>query len=199
MKSFAKLFLLLPLAFSMSLAGCKETKKSSSTTSDPTSSEVVPGSSEGGSTSQGSSTSEGEPSSSEPEEISYSVEQVVADINSTFSSLIGGDLLSYNSTYGYYSGGLYFDEEGEDYSNTQAEESVLEPVLETYAYYLPEYLGTPSYHFWTSEEDYWEDESGDTVAEIYYGEIPGGLAEVDVVSYCYNNHLIGVVYVYAAE
>ncbi len=58
MKSFAKLFLLLPLAFSMSLAGCKETKKPSSTTSDPTSSEVVPGSSEGEGSSEGGSSSE---------------------------------------------------------------------------------------------------------------------------------------------
>lgn len=131
----------------------------------------------------------------EEQETTYTVEEVVEAINNAFASVLqGGTLLEYDSEDDVYIGVLNFSEDGEDYSNTQAEESVLYPVVYTLMYYMPEFLGEAEYHYWTSEEDFWEDESGDTVSEAFY-EVPGNVG-VDLISYCYNGYLIGQVQVF---
>ena len=126
----------------------------------------------------------------EEEEVSYSVEKVVEDINAAFAALgVEGDLLAYDETYKVYNGGLAIDS-GDDYASGAQEESVLKSGVEFICGYLPEYLGEAGYQFWTGEDDYWEDQSGDTVAEQYYENVPGGLAAVDAICYAYNSQLI---------
>ena len=220
MKKYSFIPLLL-CASTLALAGCnlggssskKTKKKSSSTETSQVSGSSQDGgssnSSQGGgntSTSQGggaTSTSQGgggNTSTSGGGETTYTVDQVVSMINSAFSSAIGGsDLLEYNSTYKYYTGGINFSEEGEDYSNPQAAESVLKPVVDLLVSYIPTAFGSYSYHYWTSAEDYWEDESGDTVSQAAYESVPGGACDVEVISYCYNGNLLGVVSVFPAS
>lgn len=215
MKKLSVLSLLMCVG-SLALAGCNlggsSGKKSSKKKSSSTETSQVSGSSQAGgssatSTSQGggssaTSTSQGggNTSTSGGGETTYTVDQVVSMINSAFSSVIGGsDLLTYNSTYKYYTGGIDFSEEGEDYSNTQAAESVLKPVVDILVSYIPTAFGSYTYHYWTSAEDYWEDESGDTVSQAAYESVPGGACSVEVISYCYNGSLNGVVSVFPAS
>lgn len=215
MKKYSFIPLLL-CASTLALAGCNlggsSGKKSSKKKSSSTETSQVSGSSQAGgssatSTSQGggssaTSTSQGggNTSTSGGGETTYTVDQVVSMINSAFSSVIGGsDLLTYNSTYKYYTGGIDFSEEGEDYSNTQAAESVLKPVVDILVSYIPTAFGSYTYHYWTSAEDYWEDESGDTVSQAAYESVPGGACSVEVISYCYNGSLNGVVSVFPAS
>lgn len=218
MKKYSFIPLLL-CASTLALAGCNlggsSGKKSSKKKSSSTETSQVSGSSQAGgssatSTSQGggggggaTSTSQGgggNTSTSGGGETTYTVDQVVSMINSAFSSVIGGDnLLEYNSTYNYYTGGLNFSEDGEDYSNPQAAESVLKPVVDTLVSYIPTAFGSYSYHYWTSAEDYWEDESGDTVSQAAYESVPGGACSVEVIGYCYNGNLLGVVSVFPAS
>ncbi len=219
MKKYSFIPLLL-CASTLALAGCnlggssskKSKKKSSSTETSQVSGSSQEGgssnSSQGGgntSTSQGggaTSTSQGgggNTSTSGGGETGYTIAEVVSMINSAFSSVISDDLLEYNSTYDYYSGALDFSEDGVDYSNTQPAESVVKPVVQTLASYIPSSLGSGSYHFWTSSEDYWEDDSGDTVAQIAYESVPGGACFVELIGYCYNGYLIGAVSVFPAS
>lgn len=204
--------LLLSLT-AITLSGCNSGSSAKSTSkekglsvSDSTSAEVsssssatsvVPGpTSTTGTSSSGSITSS---STSEESSVVYTAETVASDINAIFSPMLeGAELLSYNSTYDYYEGGLYFDEDGADYSNTQPEQDVLQPPVATLAHYMPEYLEVVSTHFYTSEEDWWKDESGDTVFEAVLRPASESV-EVVLYSYCYNNHLIGAVAVSNAE
>lgn len=148
------------------------------------------GSSSGGSSSSGSSSSSS--SSSGGGETSYTLDGVAADINAAFSSILGGsDLLEYNATDSRWEGGANVGS-GTD---PQSAESVLKPIVDLFVSYMPTYLTKVYSHFWTSEEDYWEDESGDTVYEEAY-DTPKSEVEVDIIGYCYNSKLIGQVLVY---
>ncbi len=154
-------------------------------------------SSQSSSNSSSDSSSSGSPSSGSSTSTSYTLTQIVKLVNDTFKADLGEDLLEYDSSKGYYAGELDFSVDGEDYSNTKPAESVLTPVVDYMKEVLPSELGKSGYHFWTTAEDYWEDNSGDTVAELYYEEIPGGLAEVDILVYCYEESLLCDVYVEA--
>ena len=204
MKKYSFIPLLL-CASTLALAGCNlggsSSKKSSKKKSSSTETSQVSGSSQaGGSSATSTSQGGGNTSSSGGGETTYTVDQVVSMINSAFSSVIGGgDLLEFNSTYNYYTGGINLSEDGEDYSNPQAAESVLKPVVDMLVSYIPTAFGSYTYHYWTSAEDYWEDESGDTVSQAAYESVPGGACSVEVISYCYNSNLLGVVSVFPAS
>lgn len=117
----------------------------------------------------------------------YSVEEVAGDIG----ELIGRAL---NDKGTYWGITLNFSEDGVDYSNTQAEEDVLYPVAATLAmYYMPEYLEILGAKYFTSEEDFWEDESGDTA---YYVLLGVDEVSVDIIAYCYSGYLLGQIAVY---
>ena len=158
-----------------------------------------------------SSTSEAEPSSSglaptavnptsstTSSSTTYTLKGVVDDINAIFNELIGEDLLAYNSQYKVYNGGLDLSEDGEDYSNTKASQDVLQPAAEFLDSYLPEYLLLADEHYYASSEDYWEDGTGDTVYEIAL-VTPDEAIVVDIITYCYEDSLIGQILVYEAE
>ena len=216
MKKYSFIPLLL-CASTLALAGCNlggsSGKKSSKKKSSSTETSQVSGSSQAGGSSATSSSQQGGGSSATSTsqgggntstsgggETTYTVDQVVSMINSAFSSAIGGgNLLEFNSTYNYYTGGLNLSEDGVDYSNPQAAESVLKPVVDMLVSYIPTEFGSYTYHYWTSAEDYWEDESGDTVSQAAYESVPGGACSVEVISYCYNSNLLGVVSVFPAS
>jgi len=168
------------------------TSKSSSGGSSKSSSSSGKTSSSSGKTSS-SSGGGSSSTSSGGGETGYTLDSVAADINAAFSSVVeeGGDLLQYNSSKGYWFGGLYLDEE----TDTQAPQATLQPAVEFMAAYMPTYLTKVYTHFWTSDEDYWEDESGDTVYEEAY-QTPGSEVIVDILGYCYEGYLNGDVYVY---
>ena len=140
---------------------------------------------------------EKQPEKKEEEGESYSLEKVVEDINTTFAGLGIEDFLEYDSDYEVYSGGVLFDE-GDSYASGAQEESVLKSGVLTLAQYMPSYLGKATYQFWSGEDDYWEDSSGDTVAQQYYDEVPGGKVAVELICYAYNSRLIGSVSVFDA-
>ena len=120
--------------------------------------------------------------------IHYTVEGVVYD----FGNLLGTTL---NDSGSYWGITLNFSEDGKDYSNTHASEDVLYPVAATlYQYYSPEYLELVSAKYYTEEEDYWEDDSGDTVYSIYLEVEEVG---VEIISYCYKNKLLGQISVFS--
>ena len=74
-------------------------------------------------------------------------------------------------------------------------ESVLSPAAESLAtYYMPEYLTVVGAQYYDTTDDYWEDGSGDTVYGIYLDVED---VEVEVIAYCYNDSLVGAIYVYS--
>ena len=115
----------------------------------------------------------------------YSLEEVVGDINSAFAAY--GIALSDKGSY--WGVTLNFSEEGVDYSNTQAEEEVLYPVVATLANFMPDYL-----QYFTADDDFWEDGSGDTAAYAMFGVDEVG---VDIIAYCYSGYLLGQIAVYS--
>ena len=178
MKSFAKLFLLLPLAFSMSLAGCKESKKSSET-SEPTSSEVVPSSSEGESTSE------------EPV-VEYTAAKVCEDFNANLTAAGYGSLAAeWDETYEEYSTGASFGA-----SEDESEEN-LSDAAGTLASFLPEYmsLGFAVYGDPTSEDYYDLFEDGSI---YFYASFvsPDESVEAAVISYVYSGYLCAQIGIY---
>ena len=121
-------------------------------------------------------------------EHSYTVEEVASDIGDLL-----GITLSDKGTY--YGVSLNFSEDGVDYSDTQAAEDVLSPVVNTlYYYYMPEYLELVGAAYFAPEDDFWGDESGDTA---YYAYLEVDEVGVDLISYCYNGYLIGQIAVYS--
>lgn len=116
------------------------------------------------------------------------VEGVAADIGSN----LGVDLTNKDT---YFIITLNFSQEGVDYSNSQAAEDVLMPVVATlYNNYMPEYLELQSASYFAAEDDFWEDESGDTA---YYAFLSVDEVGVDLIGYCYNGYLLGQVVVYS--
>ena len=127
-------------------------------------------------------------------EVVYTAESVAADISSELASY-GISALSYDEDSDSYGKTLNFSEDGVDYSNTQAEEDVLYPVVATLASLMPDYLELVGAKYFTSEEDFWEDESGDTV---YYALYSVSEVCVDLIGYCYLGYLLGQIAVYEA-
>ncbi len=132
---------------------------------------------------------------SEPEEpvVAKTVEEVAADFGASISAAVGATVtLADKGTY--FGVTLNFSEDGVDYSNTQAEESVLAPVASTLVNLAPEYLTVVGAKYFTAEEDFWEDGSGDTA---YYAALSVDEVGVDIISYCYSGYLLGQIAVYA--
>ena len=122
------------------------------------------------------------------------VEEVAVDFGTSISAAVGSTVtLEDKDTY--FGITLNFSKEGVDYSNTQAEESVLAPVVSTLASLAPEYLTVVGAKYFTAEEDFWEDGSGDTA---YYALLSVDEVGVDLISYCYNGYLLGQIAVYSA-
>lgn len=170
----SKLKSLLPLFISLFLVGCtKNTPTTEATTEETLTNEV--------SESEESLTSE-----ESSEEIVYTAEMVATDIGTAL-----GVTLTNKETY--YGGAFNFSQEGVDYSNTQAEEEVLKPVVTTLKSFMPEYLTLVGEKYFTSEEDFWGDSSGDTA---YYALLGVNEVQVELISYCYNNSLIGQISVH---
>ena len=119
-----------------------------------------------------------------------SVEDVVADINDALS--LYGVALSDKGTYWGIT--LNFSEDGVDYSDTQAASDVLLPVVQALFSFMPDYLELVGAKYFTSEEDFWEDGSGDTV---YYAYLEVDELGVDLISYCYMGYLLGQMSVYS--
>ena len=120
--------------------------------------------------------------------VARTVEKVVDDIGGA----LGRALTNKGSYYGIT---LNFSQDGVDYSNTQAEESVLYPVVATLVnYYMPEYLTIVGAKYFTAEEDFWEDGSGDTA---YYAMLSVDEVGIDIISYCYSGYLLGQIAVYS--
>lgn len=118
----------------------------------------------------------------------YTAESVAADI----SELLGLNLTNKGTYWGVT---INFSQSGVDYSNTQAEEDVLMPVIATLVnYYMPDYLELVGAKYFTSEEDFWEDESGDTA---YYAYLEVEEVGVNLISYCYNGYLLGQISVFS--
>ena len=134
----------------------------------------------------------------DPGDDSYTIAGVVNDINAAFASIIGGDLLEYDADEEGYAGALNFSDDGVDYSDTKAAESVLKPVVETLEYYMPEYLVLSEEKYYAEEDDYWGDESGDTAYDMIL-VTPDLSVGVELYSYCYNGMLIGAIFVFEPE
>ena len=105
-----------------------------------------------------------------------------------------GAELEWDSDYSCYGAAFDMGDEGQTYSDTKAAESVLKPVAEELASAMPSGYTQTSAHYYTSSEDYWEDESGDTVYQIVFEKSE---IEVEIISYCYNDALVGAIYVYS--
>lgn len=150
---------------------------------------VIPGgSSQSGGSSQGG-TSQGGGSSVTPS--SYTMASVAADIGSAMSAT-----LEYDSDYNSYGGAWDMGEDGQTYTDTKAAQSVLKPVVDELATYMPSYLTKSSEHYYTTSEDYWEDSSGDTVYEAIYSV---SSVEVSVIGYVYDSALVGQIAVYEVQ
>ena len=171
MKIFKKLFLLLPLALSLSLAGCTFGKGSSSST--PSS---EPGTSE----------------PSEPEVVVHSLAEVEADIAGALSEAVRQTISFEDTEHGYDAIGLTLSEaDAETYIDAAAQE-VIAPAVNTLYNFTPDYLTVAASHFFTVEEDFWGDGSTTYVAILVNED---ETVEIDIVGYCYNSQLVGEIWV----
>lgn len=120
------------------------------------------------------------------ENTAKTVESVVADLEEAFGMQFEDETTHY---------ALYLDcgEEGVTYSDTKAGESVLKPVTDALLLYMPDYLELAYSHFYTTEEDYWDDDSGDTAYSV---ELEVDEVTVELIGYVYNGSLCGQVCVY---
>jgi len=111
-------------------------------------------------------------------EYSKTVDAVTSDIQTT----IGSTAQAFNlSSYA---------PEGADLTNTQAPEDLLVVPVSILYSVMPEYLSVASAHYYTTEEDYWEDESGDTVYSLLL-VTPRTEVGVEIVGYVYKDALVG--------
>ena len=172
--------IILPAIMAFSLSGCSLLSNL-----------LSGGKSNSGNSSNTSTTSQSTNTSSSSSN-AITIEQVAADIGTSL-----GDELEYDSTYGYYNIGYDLSEDGQDYSNTQAGASLLSPYAEFIADFMPDYLGEGQAYFWESSDDYWEDSSGDTVYQIVYsGSADTFEADVEIISYFYDNKALAQVTVW---
>ena len=151
------------LAASMLIAGCAKPASSSSASSAPAS------------------------SSSEPA-VSYNLEGVVADFEASLSAAFGQAVTFEDMTedYGFYYFGAYFAQ-GEQYDGT-ATEDLLKPIVTQLLTVVPDYMVDAGDHFFTADEDYWKDGSGDT-AYVQLLDTPDEVVGAQFVSYGYNSKL----------
>lgn len=113
-------------------------------------------------------------------ELAYS--KTIEEVTSDIQTAIGGTGKAFNFTS--------YAPEGSDLTNPQAPEDLLViPVSILYSV-MPEYLSVVDAHYWTSEEDYWEDESGDTVYSVVLAT-PRIEVGVKLIGYVYNSALVG--------
>ena len=169
--------LLLLLAAPLLLTGCTFGQKASS--------EQPASSASGSESSSESSSSE----SSSSEIITFTAQSVAGDVAEIFfgdSSYIeansGG---SYSLTYA-----LNMGEEGVSYTQDDADEELLCGAINGLLSYLPTYLtkvAGPT--FYSSEEDWWEDESGDTAADAFFLTSDSSVV-FSLYSYVYNSKLL---------
>lgn len=156
---------LMPLVVaSMLLAGCGSNKASSA----PSSSSEAPVSSSSA--------------------VSYNLAGVVADFEAALSEAFGQAVTFQDMTedYGFYYFGAYFAT-GAQYDGT-ATEDLLKPIVTQLLTIVPEYMENSGDHFFTAEEDYWDDGSGDT-AYVQLLDTPDEAVGVQFVSYGYNSKL----------
>lgn len=86
-------------------------------------------------------------------EHAYSAEEVVADINGVFNSLVGSDILAWYDDYSCYIGALNL---GAAQATTDEEhQAELQSAAEFIADYLPEYLEATAAGFETDYDDYY--------------------------------------------
>ena len=89
--------------------------------------------------------------------------------------------------YGYYSDVVYTGES----TDTKAGESVLKGAADSVKAVLPESVvgSSDAGTFYSSEEDYWEDNSGDTAYVYEYENIPNDSGAFRLTSYVYNGYI----------
>jgi len=113
-------------------------------------------------------------------EVSYS--KTIEDVTLDIQTSIGTTYTAFNlSSYA---------PDGADLTNSQASEELLVVPVSILYSVMPEYLGVYGSHFYTTEEDYWEDESGDTVYSLVL-VTPRIEVGVEIIGYVYNGALVG--------
>ena len=91
---------------------------------------------------------------------------------------------------GYYKKAINYSIQGVDYSDTKPASGVLFPVVSDLYSKMPEYLTLYEFRYYATGDDYWGDNSGDTV---FRGYLKVDQVSVLLLSYCYNDCLMGEV------
>lgn len=141
----------------------------------------------------GCTAKKGEEESSEPE-VSYTAEQVAADMNANLEAA------------GYGTLALEFDEEHNEWgtganagASTDESEANLKGGADILASYLPEYMGEPLEWYGDPTAEGYINVFGDN--SIYYAEVfmsPDEAVEADVFSYIYSGKLCFQISIYDA-